>query len=85
MSELIVTSAPRAAQVTGHTFEVESDTFKLRNITEAPLLKHKEEVEVSLEEGRQTRPDLHPDVVWALTTGRVRNATPETAGRYLLY
>ena len=35
-------------QVTGHTFEVESDTFKLRNIMEAPLLKNKEEIEVRL-------------------------------------
>jgi len=34
-------------QVTGHTFEVETDTFKLRNIMEAPLLKYKEEIEVS--------------------------------------
>lgn len=34
-------------QVTGHTFEVETDTFKLRNIMEAPLLKFKEEIEVS--------------------------------------
>lgn len=33
-------------QVTGHTFEVETDTFKLRNIMEAPLLKYKEEIEV---------------------------------------
>lgn len=33
--------------MTGHTFEIETDTFKLRNIMEAPLLKFKEEVEVS--------------------------------------
>ncbi|XP_008301685.1 dynein heavy chain 5, axonemal, partial [Stegastes partitus] len=35
----------RITEVTGHTFEVESDTFKLRNIMEAPLLKNKEEIE----------------------------------------
>lgn len=39
----------RIAQVTGHTFDVESETFALRNIMEAPLLKHKEDIEVSLE------------------------------------
>lgn len=36
----------RITELTGHTFEVESDTFKLRNIMEAPLLKYKEEIEV---------------------------------------
>ncbi|KAM3614047.1 uncharacterized protein V6R79_009044 [Siganus canaliculatus] len=35
----------RITKVTGHTFEVESETFKLRNIMEAPLLKYKEEIE----------------------------------------
>uniref|UniRef100_A0A3B3YD38 AAA+ ATPase domain-containing protein n=1 Tax=Poecilia mexicana TaxID=48701 RepID=A0A3B3YD38_9TELE len=35
----------RITEVTGHTFEVESETFKLRNIMEAPLLKFKEEIE----------------------------------------
>ncbi|XP_051812950.1 dynein axonemal heavy chain 5 [Acanthochromis polyacanthus] len=35
----------RITEVTGHTFEVETDTFKLRNIMEAPLLKNKEEIE----------------------------------------
>uniref|UniRef100_A0A8D2ZST3 Dynein, axonemal, heavy chain 5 n=1 Tax=Scophthalmus maximus TaxID=52904 RepID=A0A8D2ZST3_SCOMX len=35
----------RITEVTGHTFEVETDTFKLRNIMEAPLLKYKEEIE----------------------------------------
>ena len=34
--------------MTGHGFEVESDTFKLRNIMEAPLLKYKEEIEVRM-------------------------------------
>ncbi|XP_060906983.1 dynein axonemal heavy chain 5 [Labrus mixtus] len=35
----------RITEVTGHNFEVESDTFKLRNIMEAPLLQFKEEIE----------------------------------------
>ncbi|XP_056299693.1 dynein axonemal heavy chain 5 isoform X1 [Pseudoliparis swirei] len=35
----------KITEVTGYTFEVESDTFKLRNIMEAPLLKYKEEIE----------------------------------------
>ncbi|XP_064201033.1 dynein axonemal heavy chain 5 isoform X1 [Anguilla rostrata] len=35
----------RITEVTRHSFEVESDTFKLRNIMEAPLLKCKEEIE----------------------------------------
>uniref|UniRef100_A0A3P8Q8G2 Dynein axonemal heavy chain 5 n=1 Tax=Astatotilapia calliptera TaxID=8154 RepID=A0A3P8Q8G2_ASTCA len=35
----------RITEVTGHTFEVETDTFKLRNIMEAPLLKYKEEID----------------------------------------
>ncbi|XP_077430963.1 dynein axonemal heavy chain 5 isoform X2 [Vanacampus margaritifer] len=35
----------RITEVTGHTFEVETDTFKLRSIMEAPLLKYKEEIE----------------------------------------
>uniref|UniRef100_A0A671S0V1 Dynein heavy chain 5, axonemal-like n=1 Tax=Sinocyclocheilus anshuiensis TaxID=1608454 RepID=A0A671S0V1_9TELE len=35
----------RITEVTVHTFEVETDNFKLRNIMEAPLLKYKEEIE----------------------------------------
>ena len=35
----------RLANVTGHTFDVESETFCLRNIMEAPLLPHKEDIE----------------------------------------
>lgn len=38
----------RITEVTGHTFEVETDNFKLRNIMEAPLLKYKEEIEVRI-------------------------------------
>lgn len=37
----------RIAETTEHPFDVESDSFSLRNIMEAPLLKHKEDIEVS--------------------------------------
>lgn len=36
----------RIAALTGHTFDIESESFSLRNIMEAPLLKHKEDIEV---------------------------------------
>lgn len=36
----------RIAQVTGHHFEVESSTFTLENIMEAPLLTYKDDIEV---------------------------------------
>ncbi|XP_013856000.1 dynein heavy chain 5, axonemal, partial [Austrofundulus limnaeus] len=35
----------RISEVTSHTFEVGSDSFKLGNIMEAPLLKFKEDIE----------------------------------------
>ena len=36
----------RMQELTGHVFDVEGDTFTLRNILEAPLLQYKEEIEV---------------------------------------
>ncbi len=39
----------RITNVTGHTFDIESDTFLLRNIMEAPLLEHKEDIEVIMQ------------------------------------
>lgn len=36
----------RIAKVTGHSFDLESDSFALRNIMEANLLPHKEDIEV---------------------------------------
>ena len=36
----------RIAQLTGHTFDVDSDNFLLRNLMEAPLLENKEDIEV---------------------------------------
>ncbi|XP_064365601.1 dynein axonemal heavy chain 8 [Dromaius novaehollandiae] len=35
----------RIAETTGHQFDMESDTFCLQNIMEAPLLKHKDDIE----------------------------------------
>ena len=37
----------RIQETTSHVFDVESETFTLRNILEAPLLRFKEEIEVS--------------------------------------
>lgn len=37
----------RISETTGHPFDVESDSFCLRNIMEAPLLKHKDDIEVA--------------------------------------
>ena len=36
----------RMADTTGHVFEVENESFCLRNIMEAPLLQSKEDIEV---------------------------------------
>ncbi|VEL26726.1 unnamed protein product [Protopolystoma xenopodis] len=45
----------RLENITGHKFEVDADNFLLRNLMEAPLLKHKEEIEVqSVCSGRHT-------------------------------
>lgn len=38
----------RLSELTGHSFQVESESFSLRNIMEAPLLKYKEDLEVSM-------------------------------------
>lgn len=37
----------RMSVLTGHTFDVDSDNFLLRNLMEAPLLENKEDIEVS--------------------------------------
>ena len=36
----------RMEELTGHKFDVESESFALRNIMEAPLLKFREDIEV---------------------------------------
>uniref|UniRef100_A0A8U8B8L8 Dynein, axonemal, heavy chain 5 n=1 Tax=Geospiza parvula TaxID=87175 RepID=A0A8U8B8L8_GEOPR len=35
----------KIAQVTGHRFDVDSENFTLKNVMDAPLLKHKEDIE----------------------------------------
>ena len=40
----------RMEELTSHSFDVESESFQLRNIMEAPLLKFREDIEVSLKE-----------------------------------
>ena len=37
----------RMAEVTGHVFDIDSDSFALKNILQAPLLEFKEDIEVS--------------------------------------
>ena len=36
----------RIADLTGHNFDVESESFTLRNVLESPILKFREEIEV---------------------------------------
>ena len=36
----------RIANVTGHKFEIDDENFLLKNVMEAPLLPHKEDIEV---------------------------------------
>jgi Dynein heavy chain, N-terminal region 2. len=41
----------RIMEVLKHNFDLESENFCLKNILEAPLLKHKEDIEVSVSPG----------------------------------
>lgn len=36
----------RISDLTGHNFDVENESFTLRNVLEAPILKYREEIEV---------------------------------------
>ncbi len=38
----------RIEEVTGHSFDIESESFALRNIMEAPLLENREDIEVNV-------------------------------------
>ena len=38
----------RIAKLTGHTFDLDSENFMLRDIMKAPLLKYKEDIEVMM-------------------------------------
>lgn len=39
----------RIAKLTGHTFDLDSENFMLRDIMKAPLLKYKEDIEVFID------------------------------------
>ena len=38
----------RIQETTGHAFDIDGENFTLRNILEAPLLQHRDDIEVSL-------------------------------------
>lgn len=56
----------RITALTGHSLDVGNETFKLRNIMEAPLLKYKEEIEVQSIE-RRAMHSWHPSTNSSLT------------------
>lgn len=43
----------RMATLTGHTFDIDSENFMLRDIMKAPLLQYKEDIEVCKEQFRK--------------------------------
>ncbi|KAK2859784.1 hypothetical protein Q5P01_004404 [Channa striata] len=73
----------RLSELTGHSFQVESDTFCLRNIMEAPLLKYKEDLEVSAVKERDIDAKLK-DVVAEWSGHSLSFATFRTRGELLL-
>ena len=46
----------RMQDTTGHVFDVENENFTLRSILQAPLLRYKEEIEVSQAKIRRIKP-----------------------------
>uniref|UniRef100_A0A7N8XJ83 Dynein, axonemal, heavy chain 5 like n=1 Tax=Mastacembelus armatus TaxID=205130 RepID=A0A7N8XJ83_9TELE len=76
----------RISELTGHSFHVESDSFSLRNIMEAPLLKHKEDLEdvcISAVKERDIEAKLK-DVVAEWSSQTLSFATFRTRGELLL-
>ncbi|TKS87316.1 Dynein heavy chain 5, axonemal [Collichthys lucidus] len=76
----------RLSELTGHSFQVESDSFSLRNIMEAPLLKHKEDIEdvcISAVKERDIEAKLK-DVVAEWSSQTLSFATFRTRGELLL-
>lgn len=49
----------RLSDLTGHSFQVESESFSLRNIMKAPLLRSKEDIEVHKSRDMKTDCLLH--------------------------
>ncbi|XP_072364820.1 dynein axonemal heavy chain 5 [Scyliorhinus torazame] len=76
----------RIAQVTGHTFDVESDQFCLKNITEAPLLKYKEDIEdICISAGKEKDIEAKLKAVINEWSGHVLTFAPfKTRGELLL-
>uniref|UniRef100_A0A8D3AF65 Dynein heavy chain 5 axonemal n=1 Tax=Scophthalmus maximus TaxID=52904 RepID=A0A8D3AF65_SCOMX len=76
----------RLSDLTGHSFQVESESFALRNIMEAPLLKNKEDVEdvcISAVKEKDIEAKLKEVVVeWSAQT--LTFATFRTRGELLL-
>lgn len=64
----------RITNLTGHKFDIESDSFSLQNIMEAPLLKYKEDIEVSLPSSSCSL-YRHLDVVPCLNVVGIQSST----------
>uniref|UniRef100_A0A8C4H2J0 Dynein heavy chain 5, axonemal n=1 Tax=Dicentrarchus labrax TaxID=13489 RepID=A0A8C4H2J0_DICLA len=76
----------RLSEMTGHSFQVESESFSLRNIMEAPLLKYKEDIEdvcISAVKERDIEAKLK-DVVAEWSGQTLGFATFRTRGELLL-
>ncbi|CAK6981993.1 LOW QUALITY PROTEIN: dynein axonemal heavy chain 5-like, partial [Scomber scombrus] len=76
----------RLSELTGHSFQVESESFSLRNIMEAPLLNNKEDIEdvcISAVKERDIEAKLK-DVVAEWSSHTLSFATFRTRGELLL-
>ncbi|XP_074550150.1 dynein axonemal heavy chain 5 [Halichoeres trimaculatus] len=76
----------RISQLTGHSFQVESESFALRNIMEAPLLRYKEDIEdvcISAVKEQDIEAKLK-DVVAEWSSHTLTFATFRTRGELLL-
>ncbi|XP_041817844.1 dynein heavy chain 5, axonemal [Chelmon rostratus] len=76
----------RLSELTAHSFQVESESFSLRNIMEAPLLKYKEDIEdvcISAVKERDIEAKLR-DVMAEWSSQTLAFATFRTRGELLL-